>query len=324
MNSQSIKKLPDPVTQLLEQRPLQLGTRGSPLAMAQAYAVRDALCSAHGLAEAQIEIQAVKASGDKVTDRALREVGGKALWTRELDMALDAGTIDFAVHSMKDVETLRPSMFKLAAVQPRADPRDMLIGATSLDAIPQNAKLGTSSPRRAAQIRNIRPDISPILFRGNVATRLQKLADGVADVTLLAKAGLDRLGISVKGIALPLDQWLPAASQGVIGIEIRRDNDAMLRLLTSVNHDETWQCLMAERQFLETLGGNCHSAVAAYACLQAGRLHLDAAIYSEDGKQYVRNQMQCDTHDIAPITALAQSMLKAAPSSITRLFDPQP
>lgn len=288
--------------------------------MAQAYATRTALCDTYGLDEAQIEIDAVKASGDKITDRALREVGGKALWTRELDIALGEGDIDFAVHSMKDVETLRPPQFMLAAVLPRADARDMLVGADSLEAIPQGATLGTSSPRRAAQMRHVRPDINIVLFRGNVATRLQKLADGVADVTLLAKAGLDRLGQSVNGTPLPLDQWLPAASQGVVGIETRADNAPIQALLKGINDDAAWHCLMAERHFLEALGGNCHSAVAAYALLQGDRLHLDTALYSEDGADCLRHNISLTIGDNAAIAALAREMLDAAPDSITRLF----
>lgn len=289
--------------------------------MAQAYATRTALCAVYGLDEAQIEIDAVKASGDKITDRALREVGGKALWTRELDMSLGEGSIDFAVHSMKDVETLRPPQFVLAAVLPRADARDMLVGADSLEAIPQGATLGTSSPRRAAQMRHVRPDMSVVLFRGNVATRLQKLADGVADVTLLAKAGLDRLGEKVSGTPLDLDQWLPAASQGVVGIETRADDAPMRALLSGISDDAAWHCLMAERQFLEALGGNCHSAVAAYAVLDGDRLHLDTALYSEDGADCLRRDISARIGDDAAIAKLAKEMLDTAPVSITRLFE---
>lgn len=321
MTQDTQKTLPPAIATLLATRPIKLGTRGSPLAMAQAYATRTALCAVYGLDEAQIEIDAVKASGDKITDRALREVGGKALWTRELDMSLGEGSIDFAVHSMKDVETLRPPQFVLAAVLPRADARDMLVGAVSLDAIPQGATLGTSSPRRAAQMRNVRPDMSVVLFRGNVATRLQKLADGVADVTLLAKAGLDRLGESVNGMPLELDQWLPAASQGVVGIETRADDAPMRALLRGISDDAAWHCLMAERQFLEALGGNCHSAVAAYAVLDGDGLHLDTALYSEDGADCLRRDISAPIGDKAAIEKLAKEMLDAAPDSITRLFD---
>ena len=326
MNIETRKTLPAAITELLATRSIRLGTRGSPLAMAQAYATRSALCAAYGLSDDQIEIMAVKASGDKITDRALREVGGKALWTRELDMQLGEASIDFAVHSMKDVETLRPPQFMLAAVLPRADARDMLVGADSLDAIPHGATLGTSSPRRGAQMRHVRPDMSVILFRGNVATRLQKLADGVADVTLLAKAGLDRLGQDVHGTPLPLDQWLPAASQGVVGIETRADDLPMQELLNGINHSDSWHCLMAERAFLEALGGNCHSAVAAYAVLQGDKLHLDTALYSEDGADCVQRSLEITLGDAqsnaATIPALASDMLSAAPESISRLFEP--
>jgi hydroxymethylbilane synthase len=321
MTQDTQKTLPPAIADLLATRPIRLGTRGSPLAMAQAYATRTALCAAYGLDETQIEIDAVKASGDKITDRALREVGGKALWTRELDMSLGEGSIDFAVHSMKDVETLRPPQFMLAAVLPRADARDMLVGAESLDDIAQGATLGTSSPRRGAQMLNVRPDMSVVLFRGNVATRLQKLADGVADVTLLAKAGLDRLGESVNGTPLDLATWLPAASQGVVGIEARADDTAMQALLRGINDDAAWHCLMAERQFLEALGGNCHSAVAAYAVLDGGNLHLDTALYSEDGAECLRRDITITIGDKAAVTAFAKAMLADAPDTISRLFD---
>src|SRR5690348_1860581 len=165
--------------------PFRLGTRGSPLALTQAHMVRDALAAAHALAPDAIEIVPIRTTGDKVQDRALEEIGGKALWTKELDRALLDGEIDAAVHSMKDVETIRPQEIAIAAMLPRADVCDRLIGADSIDALAQGAVLGTSSPRRAAQLRRLRPDLKIVLFRGNVDTRLAKLAAGEADATLL-------------------------------------------------------------------------------------------------------------------------------------------
>ena len=200
-------------------RPLRLGTRGSPLALAQARMVANAIAAAHGPAAPPIEIVPIRTSGDRIQDRPLAEVGGKALWTKELDRALLDGEIDFAVHSMKDVETIRPPAIGLAAMLPRADVRDRLIGADSVAALPAGAVVGTSAPRRAAQLRRLRPDLRIVLFRGNVATRLAKLAAGEAQATLLAAAGLDRLGQGDVGATVPVETMLPAASQGAVGIE---------------------------------------------------------------------------------------------------------
>ena len=199
--------------------PLRLGTRRSPLALAQAEETRVRLCAAHGWPPEAVELVTVLASGDIVQDRPLAEIGGKALWTKELDAALHEHRIDFAVHSMKDVETQRPAAFTIAAILPRADVRDVLVGAASVAAIPHGARVGTSAPRRAAQMRHQRPDLEIVMFRGNVATRLAKLAAGEADVTLLAAAGLERLGQSHVGTPLDAEDWLPAPAQGAIGIE---------------------------------------------------------------------------------------------------------
>ncbi|RYY35063.1 MAG: hydroxymethylbilane synthase, partial [Sphingomonadales bacterium] len=193
--------------------PFRLGTRRSPLAMAQAVETRGRLCAAHGWAENAVELVPVTASGDKIQDRALAEIGGKALWTRELDHWLIEGRIDAAVHSLKDVETLRPEAIVIAAVLPRADKADVLLGALSIMALPQGATVGTSAPRRAAQLLNARPDCKVVLFRGNVATRMAKLAAGEVDATFLAAAGLDRLGESGVGTRLDPEEWLPAPSQ---------------------------------------------------------------------------------------------------------------
>jgi hydroxymethylbilane synthase len=177
-------------------KPLKLGTRASPLALAQAHLVRTALLKTHGWTEDRVEIVAMTASGDRVQDRPLAEVGGKALWTKELDRALFNGDIDFAVHSMKDVETIRPTELEIVAMLPRADARDRLIGVDRLADLPTGARIGTSAPRRTAQLLRARPDLKIVLFRGNVATRLSKLDAGDADATLLAAAGLDRLGMT--------------------------------------------------------------------------------------------------------------------------------
>ena len=216
---------------VIPDKPLRLGTRASPLAMAQAHLVRDALCSAHGWDSEAVVIMPVVASGDKILDRALADVGGKALWTKELDASLLSGEIDFAVHSMKDVETVRPPALKITAMLERGDVRDRLIGAESPMALAFGARVGTSAPRRTAQLLRLRPDLNIILFRGNVATRLAKLGAGEADATLLAAAGLDRLGMNDTGTAVPVDLMLPAPSQGAIGIETMAGNVAVNALI---------------------------------------------------------------------------------------------
>src|SRR5690606_21702887 len=215
---------------------LRLGTRRSPLAMAQAEEARARLCAAHGWEESAIELVPVVASGDRIQDRPLAEIGGKALWTRELDQWLAEDRIDAAVHSLKDVETRRPDSLSLAAILPRADKRDVLLGAASLAALPQGATIGTSAPRRAAQALHARPDCRVVTFRGNVATRIAKLAAGEADATFLAAAGLARLGES--GVGHPLDpaDRLPAPAQGAIALECRAADTRVCELLAAGAH----------------------------------------------------------------------------------------
>jgi hydroxymethylbilane synthase len=257
--------------------PLRIGTRGSPLALAQARLVADALRAAHGWDEAAIEIVPITTSGDVIQDRPLAEVGGKALWTRELDACLIDGRTDMSVHSMKDVETVRPETLAIAAMLERADTRDRLIGADSIAALPEGARVGTSSPRRTAQLLARRPDLRCAAIRGNVQTRLAKVASGEFDATLLAAAGLDRLGIAA---GAPLD-LLPAPAQGAIGVEIRSARDDLRALLAAVDHAPTHDAVAAERAFLAALGGDCHSAVAALA--QGGR--VKAEILSAEGRE---------------------------------------
>src|SRR5688572_25313616 len=209
-------------------RSLVLGTRGSPLALAQARLVASALEAAHGWNEGFVRILSVRTSGDRGQSRPLAEIGGKALWTKELDLALLAGESDFSVHSMKDVESERPQALHIAAVLERADVRDRLIGADSIEALPRGAHIGTSSPRRTAQMLRLRPDLKVSPIRGNVDTRLAKVAAREFDATLLAAAGLDRLGRSEVGAAIAVETMLPAPAQAAIGAECRAD-DAMVR-----------------------------------------------------------------------------------------------
>jgi hydroxymethylbilane synthase len=256
--------------------PLRIGTRGSPLALAQARLVADALRAAHGWDEGAIAIVPITTTGDIITG-SLAEAGGKALWTKELDRALIEGRTDLSVHSMKDVETIRPAALVIAAMLARADTSDRLIGADSIAALPHGARIGTSSPRRTAQLRARRPDLRVAPIRGNVQTRLAKIAAGDYDATLLAAAGLDRLGLA---IGAPLD-LLPAPAQGAIGIEILGERGDLRPWLEAIDHGPTSDAVTAERAFLAALGGDCHSAVAALA--NGGR--VKAEILSADGSE---------------------------------------
>ena len=266
---------------------LRLGSRASPLALAQARMTADALATAGSAGAA---IVPMSTTGDRVQDRALREIGGKALWTRELDRALLDGEIDAAVHSMKDVETQLAPGLALAAMLPRADVRDRLIGALSLADIADGAIVGTASPRRTAQLLHSRPDLRVAILRGNVAGRLQKVADGAVAATFLAAAGLDRLGVDA-GVALDLADWLPAVAQGAVGITCRADDAAMLTLLAGIDHWPTRLAVAAERGLLEGLGGSCHTAVAAHAMGDAGGWTLRADLYSPDGADRLRDSL---------------------------------
>jgi hydroxymethylbilane synthase len=298
---------------------LRLGTRGSPLALVQAGMVRDAICAFQGWTDDAVEIVPIKTTGDKVQDRALAEIGGKALWTKELDRALIDGEIDCAVHSMKDVETIRPAAIRIAAMLPRADVRDRLIGADSIEALRQGAVVGTSSPRRSAQLKRIRPDLVTVLFRGNVDTRLAKLAAGEVDATLLAAAGLDRLGRPDIGVAIPNDVMLPAPAQGAVGIEARADDARVLGWLAGIDHVDTHRCVLAERALLAALKADCHSPVAALATIQGDRMTIRAELLAEDGSAYISGET-ADSIDKISADQLARDLLDRAPPAVRRLF----
>jgi hydroxymethylbilane synthase len=300
--------------------PLRLGTRGSPLALIQAHMVAAALRDAHGWDEEVIEIVPVRTTGDRVQDRPLAEIGGKALWTKELDRALLNGDIDFAVHSMKDVETIRPDAIRIAAMLPRADVRDRLIGAPTVAELPQGARLGTSSPRRAAQLRHLRPDLAIVPFRGNVDTRLRKLAEGEADATLLAAAGLDRLGRADVGHPVPFETMLPALAQGAIGIETRAIDATILALLAAIDDLPTRSCVLAERALLAGFGADCHSPVAGLARIEGSRIRLSAEILSEDGAMKSADAIEIDAARPDDAAALADRLLAEAPPALARLF----
>ncbi|NBC37466.1 hydroxymethylbilane synthase [Novosphingobium sp. FSY-8] len=303
-------------------RPLRLGTRNSPLAMAQAHETRDRLCAAHGWSQDAITLVPVVAGGDKVLDRPLAEIGGKALWTKELDGWLYHGEIDLAVHSCKDVETIRPDWLTIAAFLPREDVRDALVGAASIADLPPGARIGTCAPRRAAQMLHARPDLTIVPFRGNVATRLGKLAAGEADATLLALAGLNRLDNAAVGTALDADVWLPAPAQGAIAIECRSDDAATRALLAAIDDTPTRAAVLAERALLAALGGNCHSAIAVHTVADGDTMTLRARLFSPDGADMVEGSAQVTGPDHAPVSALAADLLARAPVSITRHFAP--
>ncbi|WP_448579526.1 hydroxymethylbilane synthase [Thermaurantiacus sp.] len=282
--------------------PLRLGSRASPLARAQTGLAAAAL-EAAGSSSLSITVDTL---GDRVRDRPLAELGGKAVWTKELDEALLDGRIDAAVHSLKDVETRLPDGLVLAAVLRRADPRDRLIGAPTLRDLPAGARVGTSSPRRAAQLRARRPDVEPVLLRGNVATRLARVAEGAVEATFLAAAGLDRLGVEV-GTPLPLEDWLPAASQGIVGITARRDDPATCAALAAIDHAPTHLAAIAERGVLAAIGGSCRTAMAVHARPLAGsHWRLDAELLSPDGAECVSATEDATLETHAEARALAE------------------
>jgi hydroxymethylbilane synthase len=299
-------------------RTLRIGTRGSPLALAQARMVATALRDAHGWGPERIEIVPITTTGDIVRDRPLAEIGGKYLWTKELDACLLGERTDVSVHSMKDVETHRPAELEIAAMLERANVCDRLIGPASLDALSAGARVGTSSPRRAAQILARRPDLVIVPIRGNVETRLKKLGLGEADATLLASAGLDRLGREETGVVL--DDFLPAPAQGAVGIEVRTADSRTRALIAAIDHRETHLCVGAERRLLEGLGGTCRSPIAALARLDGEEIRLRAEILTGDGGETVADEARFAVgDDEAPLT-LARSLLDRASPSLRALF----
>lgn len=299
---------------------LRLGTRGSPLALVQARLVATALRDAHGWGPELIEIEPIATSGDQHHNRPLSELGGKALWTRELDLALVEGRIDLAVHSMKDVETLRPPELAIAAMLPRADVRDRLVGAGSLESLAEGARVGTSSPRRSAQLLARRPDLEIVPFRGNVETRLRKLDKGEVDATLLAAAGLERLGRPE--IGTPLEELLPAPAQGAIGVEVRSGDRRIRALIGAIDHRPTHLCVAAERRLLEGLGASCRSPVAALATIEGDEIRLRAEILSEDGREREAGDSRFADRDEAAPIELARAMLERASPRLRMLFGP--
>ena len=267
---------------------LRIGSRGSALALVQAREVQSRLAKACGLPTERIEIKVIRPTGDMIQDRPLAEAGGKGLFTKEIEEALLAGAIDLAVHSSKDMPTVLPAGLILSAFLPREDARDAFISrkAKSLRELPQGGVVGTASLRRQASVKRLRPDLAVVPLRGNVETRLRKIEAGDADATVLAVAGLKRLGLMAAAtMVLDIDEFLPAVGQGAIGIETRVD-DARTRALTAtVNDADTATALAAERAFLAVLDGSCRTPIAGYARVRDGQVHFRGMIAKTDGSE---------------------------------------
>ena len=271
-------------------RPIvRIASRGSPLALTQSRLVRAALARAHGWAEAEAEafapIIAIKTTGDKIQDRPLVDAGGKGLFVKEIEEALLHHEADIAVHSMKDMPAVQPHGLAIAAVLEREEPHDVFVGRDKhpFARLKPNARLGTSSVRRQAQALRLRPDLEVVSLRGNVETRLAKLARGEAHGIILARAGLSRLGIRPDGAEL-LTDWLPALCQGAIGIEIRENNQEVAKLIAAIDHSDTHVAIACERGFLATLDGSCRTPIAGYAQLDGQTLAFRGEVLTTDGQ----------------------------------------
>lgn len=295
---------------------IRIGTRGSPLALAQAREVRDSLAASSGRPIDEFEIAVIRTTGDRIQDRPLADAGGKGLFTKEIEEALLVGEIDLAVHSMKDVPTVLPADLAMTAMLPRGDVRDAFICplASSLRDLKPGAVVGTSSLRRAAQVLHLRPDVRIVSFRGNVQTRLQKLADGLADATVLAAAGLARLGMTNRITAMiESSEMLPAVAQGAIGVEIRADDEAVRTLLGAINHAPTVLCVSAERAFLARLEGSCRTPIAGLAWLDGSSLVVRGEILSPDGRNaFVSERRGCPEQALSLGEDLANDLLSSA------------
>ena len=295
-------------------RPLKIGTRGSPLALAQAHETRRRLQEAFDLPEEAFEISVIKTTGDRVQDRPLKEIGGKGLFTREIEDALSTGGIDIAVHSMKDMPVLQPDGLTLDTYLPREDVRDAFVspGAAHLSELPEGARVGTSSLRRRAQVLVAYPHLEVVEFRGNVQTRLRKLDEGVAACTFLAMAGLNRLGrADVARAAVAPEVMLPAIAQGAIGIERREGDTSVAALLEPLHDAETGQRLAAERAFLAALDGSCETPIGGLAETCGGTLRLRGEILRPDGSARHADDATAPVEDGAALGAEMAARLLA-------------
>ena len=282
--------------------PLRLGTRGSPLARIQTDMVKAQLMDAFEdlRAPGMIEVVVISTTGDQVADRPLADIGGKGLFCKEIEAALFDGRIDAGVHSMKDMPTWLPDGLVIASMLERADPRDALIcrKADSIKGLPEGAVVGTASLRRQAQILAKRPDLKVINFRGSVGTRLKKLDDGEVDATLLARAGLDRLALpDVPQAILSPEEMLPAVGQGVIGIECRQQDEALIAMLQKIEHRTSSLAVQAERSMLDVLDGSCHTPIGAYATIDGDRMHLRGLVARADGSECFETERFGDVGD---------------------------
>ena len=286
--------------------PLRIGTRGSPLALAQAYETRARLAAAFDLPHEAFEIVVIKTTGDKVLDRPLKEIGGKGLFTREIEEDLLSGAIDIAVHSMKDMPVLQPEGLLLDCYLPREDVRDAFVSLEfdSLDALPAGTKVGSSSLRRRAQLTARRPDLEVVEFRGNVQTRMKKLEDGVAGATFLAQAGLNRLGMAdVARSAISPEDMLPAVAQGAIGIERRANDPRTAEMLAAIHDRDTGIRLAAERVFLAGLDGSCETPIAGLAEIDGPTLRLRGEILRPDGSEVLSEDRSAPIAEAAKLGA---------------------
>ena len=299
-------------------RPLRVGTRGSPMALRQAALVRDRLMAAHSdLAATQpVEIVTIRTTGDRVQDRRLAEIGGKGLFTKEIEEALFAGRIDLAVHSLKDVETWLPDGLEIACVLPRDDPRDVFLSLTApnLAGLPKGARIGTASLRRQAQLLRRRPDLNVVPMRGNVDTRLRKLAAGEVEAIVLALCGLERLGQAEHATEiLPREVMLPAVGQGVLAIECRAGEARLRRLLKPLHDPRTAACVAAERAMLAALDGSCRTPIAGLAELDGDRLSLEGSLLKPDGSAEIRARSSGEIAEAEALgTALGRELRRRA------------
>jgi len=293
---------------------LRIGTRGSPLALAQANEIRGRLAAIHAISVDRIKLDVIRTTGDAIRDRPLAQAGGKGLFTKEIDDALLAGVIDLGVHSAKDLPTTLPSGLAIAAVPPREDARDVFISLTAkaLRDLRPGAIVGTASLRRQALLKRLRPDLTVVNFRGNVETRLRKLEEGVVDATLLALAGLRRLGLVEKATAvLAIDEFLPAVGQGCLAVVARADDTRVLPLIAPLNNTMSAQALTAERAFLAVLDGSCRTPIAGYAVVADDRLHFQGLIAKPDGSRQLRVEREGPRDDAVLLGAQAGRELKA-------------
>ncbi|PZX09483.1 hydroxymethylbilane synthase [Celeribacter halophilus] len=297
-------------------QPLKIGTRSSPLALAQAYEARDRLMAAFDLPEEAFEVVSLSTRGDRVQDRSLRELGGKGLFSKEIEDRLLSGEVDIAVHSTKDMSVEQPEGLVLGTFLPRENPFDAFISldGKALRDLPQGATVGSSSLRRKAQLLNKRPDLNVVEFRGSVQTRLKKLEEGVADATFLAMAGLNRLGYAdVPRTAVTAEEMLPAVAQGAISIEHRAADHHIAEMLAALHHVPTGQAMACERAFLAKLDGSCQTPIAGLAEVDGGTVRLRGEILRSDGSESLTDDMTGPVEDGAAMgIAMAEKLLERA------------